>query len=463
MKYVTVFLLVFIAIGCEKINKNTVTYFGGQIINPKTNYVLFLKDEKVLDTLLLDKNNRFLKEFPMSKEGLYTFKHGTEFQYVYLEPSDSVLVRLNTWEFDQSLVFSGKGSAKNEFLINLFLQNAKEERMMYRNFDLMERDFQTKIDSLSKERYTIYNDFIAHEGTVSKGFKKLTNIAIQFPLYRLKEVYSYYHKAVFNLKEFPEVSNTFYDYRNKISLNDEDLVSFYPYQNYAISYLYNISYQTKEKDSAKSDITVNILSAVNDHIKTEDFKNILLKRIVISDFLKSESACLINEQALHLFLANCTNKEYVEQVNNLVNDCNYIQQNEPLKDFNIVSYNNDPTSINEIIKNKNTVIYFWSTDYMSTEYLVSRIKFLEKRHPDLLFIGINMQILPQNLTKESNLNLLDKNKQFMLPKDSYAHNYLCSKYPRTILIDNAGIVKNGYTNLDSRKLDSELNKLNKIE
>jgi hypothetical protein len=47
----------------------------------------------------------------------------------------------------------------------------------------------------------------------------------------------------------------------------------------------------------------------------------------------------------------------------------------------------------------------------------------------------------------------------MLSEDSYAHNYLSSKYPRTIIIDNAGIVKNGFTNLDSKKLDSELYKL----
>ncbi|MDF1518437.1 MAG: hypothetical protein P1P79_10875, partial [Lutibacter sp.] len=256
MKYIFYVILLFLTFGCKKSNENDIAYFGGQIINPKTNFVLLLKDEKVLDTLLLDENNRFLTEIPSLQEGLYTFKHGTEFQYIYLEPSDSVLVRLNTWDFDQSLVFSGKGSAKNEFLINLYLQNEKEERMMYRNFNLKENDFQAKIDSLSKARFTVYNDFFKNESIVSKGFKKLTNTAIQFPLYRLKEVYPYYHKRIFNLKEFAKVSDEFYNYRHKISLNEEDLVSFYPYQNYVVSYLYNISYQLKEKDDSKNDITV---------------------------------------------------------------------------------------------------------------------------------------------------------------------------------------------------------------
>jgi len=451
--------LVFLTVGCKNTKQHGVTYFGGQIINPETNYVLFLKDEKVLDTILLDENNKFLTEIPSLQEGLYTFKHGNEFQYIYLAPSDSVLVRLNTRDFDRSLVFSGKGSAKNEFLINLFLQNEKEENLMYQNFDLNEQAFQAKIDSLSKDRFAIYNDFFANEGPVSKGFKKLANTAIHFPLYRLKEIYPIFYKGVNNLEEFPKVSDSFYDFRNELSLNEENLVSFYPYQNYVVSYLYNISYRLKQNDSTKNDLTVNILNAINENIKAEAFKNLLLKRILINDFLKSESACRINEEALQLFLANCTNKEDIEQVNNLVKDCNYIATNEPFHDFNLVSYANVPSTVNELIKNKNAVVYFWSLEYMSVDYLVSRIKFLENKHPDLLFIGINMQTSPHDLTLEPSLKLRNINHQYKLPKDSEAHKYLSSKYPRTILIDHLGMVKNAFINLDSKKLDSELGKL----
>jgi len=459
MKYIIAGILVFLMMGCEKSQEFGLTYFGGQIINPETNFVLFLKDEKVLDTLLLDENNRFLKKIPLLQEGLYSFKHGNEFQYVYLAPSDSVLVRLNTWDFDQSLVFSGKGSAKNEFLINLFLQNEKEENMMYQNFDLNEQDFHAKIDSLSKDRFAIYNDFFANEDQVSKEFKKLANTAIYFPLYRLKEIYPIFYKGVYNLEEFPEVSDTFYDFRNKLSLNEENLVSFYPYQNYVVSYLYNISSQLKQKDSTKNDLTLNLLNAINEHIKAESFKNLLLKRILINDFLKSESACRINEEALQLFLANCTNKGDVELVNNLVKDCNYIATNELFQDFSIVSFNNVPSTINELIKNKNAVIYFWSAEYMSADYLVSRIKFLEKKYPDLLFIGINMQTSPQDLNLDYSVKLRNINHQYLLPPNSDAHQYLTSKYPRTILIDHMGMVKNAFINLDSKKLDSELEKL----
>jgi len=460
MKYFISVIVTILLISCKSTNKDSnTTSFGGEIINPKTNFVLFLKDDKVIDTLLLNKNNRFLNEYASLKEGLYTFKHGNEFQYIYLEPTDSILVRLNTWDFDESLVFSGKGSNKNEFLINLFLQNEKEEKAMYKYFNLNEPEFQKKIDSLSNERIAIYNNFSTAETQISEGFENLISTAINYPLYRLKEMYPYYYKRAHRLGEFPVISNDFYNFRDNISLNEENLVSFYPYQNYVVSYLYNLSYKLKENEPSKKNITINILNSTVEHIKLEEFKNTLLKKIIVNDFLKSESSCSINQNELDIFLENCSNQLYVTQVNNLVSDSKFVSNNEPLHNFEIVSYTNTSSTINNVIKGKNTVIYFWSTNFMSSDYLVTRIKYLENNFPNILFIGINMQASLEDLTKEPNLKLLDISKQFKLTKGSYAHNYLTSKYPRTIIVDEEGLVKNGFTYLDSRKLKSELRKL----
>ncbi len=462
MKYfIGIFLTIFI-FSCNSTKEEiAATYFGGEIINPRTNFVLLLKDDKIIDTLLLDRNNRFIETYKNLNEGLYTFKHGYEFQYIYIEPTDSILIRLNNWNFDESLVFSGKGASKNEFLIKLFLKNEKEEKSMYQYFNLEENEFQAKLNSLAKEREKIYKEFELHETSLSNGFKKLTSTAIHFPLYRLKEIYPYYYKMAHKLDEFPPLSENFYDYRKQISLNEANLLSFYPYQNYVVNYLYNLSHQLKEKDSSKNNITVNVLHFLTTNIESEEIKNTLLKRIVVNDFLKSESTCSINEETLNIFLENCTNEAYLKQVKDLVNDSKYVINKEELHNFNIIPYNREQTDILSIIENKNTVIYFWSPEYMSTDYIVSRIKFLEKKHPNTLFIGINMNSSLKHLAKEPNLKRLDINKQYVLTEDSYAHKYLTSKYPRSIIINKEGVVVNGFTYLDSKKFSSELKKLQK--
>ena len=279
MKYFISAILIILIFSCKTAKEDTaLTYFGGEIINPKANFVLLLKDDIVIDTLFLDDNNRFLNNYEAINEGLYTFKHGNEFQYIYLKPADSLLVRLNTWDFDESLVFSGDGSAKNEFLINLFLQNEEEEMEMYQYFNLGEVKFQKVIDSLSAKRGTIFHDFLTTEDNLSENFKKLASAAINFPLYRFKEVYPFYYKKFNKLDNFPKLSNTYYNYRKNINLNEEDLVLLYTYQNYVVSYLYNLSYQLKEVDHSKNNITINILNATIENIELETFKNTLLKK-----------------------------------------------------------------------------------------------------------------------------------------------------------------------------------------
>ena len=85
-------------------NKNYVAYFGGEIINPKNPYVLFCRNNEVLDTLKLDKNNRFFKKFDSLTPGMYSFKHEPEYQYVYFDKNDSIMLRVNSNEFDNSLI-----------------------------------------------------------------------------------------------------------------------------------------------------------------------------------------------------------------------------------------------------------------------------------------------------------------------------------------------------------------------
>src|SRR5574343_1379975 len=136
--------------------ENYVAYFGGEVQNPQSKFVLFLKDDEVIDTIYLDKNNRFIHKFDSLPPGLYSFKHNPEYQYVYFDKNDSLMVRLNTFDFDNSVVFCGRGDEKNNFLMELYLKNEADRDKMYDSFDKDVKSFIKNIDSSFAIRKSFY-------------------------------------------------------------------------------------------------------------------------------------------------------------------------------------------------------------------------------------------------------------------------------------------------------------------
>ena len=124
--YFTITCILLTLISCKKDGNETAldyAYLGGEIINPNTKHIVLSKNKTIIDTVKLDGRNRFLYKVDKLNKGLYTIRHGGEFQLILLEPEDSLLFRLNTLDFDESLVYSGKGNKKNNYFINEFLKN----------------------------------------------------------------------------------------------------------------------------------------------------------------------------------------------------------------------------------------------------------------------------------------------------------------------------------------------------
>ena len=119
MKHLIIYTLFSIVLlGCE--TKETgcgQAYFGGEIINANNDFLVLYDNVAPIDTLYLDNNDRFLHKIENLKSGLHSFTHGGEYQVIILEPNDSLLLRLNTLYFDESIVFTGRGSKKNNYLI----------------------------------------------------------------------------------------------------------------------------------------------------------------------------------------------------------------------------------------------------------------------------------------------------------------------------------------------------------
>ena len=75
-------------------------------------------------------------------------EHLPENQMLIIESGDSILSRANMSDFNGSLFFSGKGAAKNNFLMDTYLKLQNEISFLSSKYSLSGKDFNKIIDSL---------------------------------------------------------------------------------------------------------------------------------------------------------------------------------------------------------------------------------------------------------------------------------------------------------------------------
>jgi hypothetical protein len=441
-------------IGCWGTSEKHITYFGGKIINPKTNHVVLFDNEVVLDTFYLDEANRFLGEVSSLEEGLYYFKHGNEHQYIYLEPKDSVLIRLNTWDFDESLVFSGKGAERNNLLIDIFLESEKDDKRFYSYYNLLPDEFKSKVDSIEKRKLQTYDEFAANHPEESEEFKNILKIALTYPLYAKVENYPIAHTGMSKDHDHVDLNRSFYTHRDHINIENDSIMYFYAYRDLVLSHLYN-KVSTAGHSYESDEFTVSLLRTIANELKNEETRNAILRQTVVGHFYR-KSSCSINNDAFETFFNLSSNDKDKNQVRKLLSDSKKVHKGKQIHNFHVVDYNKTERPIHSVIKGKNSVVYFWNPKYISKEFIASRIGFLTREYPEIEFIGVKI-----DGDGKDRIEKLDIKSQFYIHSDSDAQEFLTSKMPRTLLIDKKGTVTNGYASLSSRNIYSQIAELAK--
>ena len=64
---------------CTTSNKEKLTYFGGKIIHPKSDFVLLYKNDKLIDSLFLDNDDTL---FMAMKTNMFILNQKIAFQFV---------------------------------------------------------------------------------------------------------------------------------------------------------------------------------------------------------------------------------------------------------------------------------------------------------------------------------------------------------------------------------------------
>ncbi|PKV51808.1 hypothetical protein ATE84_3907 [Aquimarina sp. MAR_2010_214] len=445
----------------EKSNKEY-TYFGGEIVNPNTNYVILSNGHDCKDTIFLDKNNRFLHKVENLEDGLYSFKHKPEYQVILLEKGDSVLVRLNTIEFDESLVFTGEGSAKNNFLIDLFLQNEIErEKLKRTGFRQSPSYFKKNQDSLLQMKSATFEKLI-DKNELSNLAKKLTQASFIFEYYMRHEFYfnSLYEMGSPGATE--ELSASFFNYRNQIDFNDDELKRLYSYNWFLNWYFTNASLSNNSNQEQYNDRVGSFiykLDLIDTVIKHSYIKNSLLRRSTIRFLLDDSKNNQESDIVLKHYLSVSTNKRSQRELKKLARHISKLRPNNIIPDQDLITSKGETVKLSSLFNKPITALYFWSIE--SKDHYVKaheKAEYLSSLYPGIDFIAVNTnadQTKNWLKTIKRHRYNLENEYEFKYPKCS-SEELVIHYRNKVILVNEDGKIINPSTDLFASVFEKQL-------
>lgn len=431
---ILIVLFIFLFISCE--NDNKTIFFGGKILNKSADKIILNKDDDIINESSIDENGFFQMKLDSINSGLYNFFLQPEFQYIILEKNDSIYIRLNSLDFDESLVFMGNGASKNNFLMDVFLNFEKNEDMLNTSFN---ESFENYIKELDSVLSVQENKFIEFKSKVkiSEFAEKMINNAILYPY--MEKLQSFILRRNINEELWDNIRNDF-----KINFNDNDLTFFKPYIDFIYLYTFNIT-RIKNKEIDKIDFQIERLNTINELISNNEIKSKLFRFLAFEVLLKNKS---IYEKSK--FIDEFLKISDFKSINNEVDEL-YKNQKKltPGNDFPLVYFANQNGSILDITMEEKSkkVLFFWSYDQNShLNAIHQKILKLKNTYFNYKFYSININdsqskwldnIISKDVINIRSVNFDEMSKKLII--DNLNKIFFLnekSKIQKTDLIDN---------------------------
>ena len=307
--YLRILLILLLFFSCKSDNT---TVFSGKILNSTSDSISIYKDNNMIYESVIDVDGLFNITIDTITSGLYTFYHEPEFQYIIIDENDNLQIRLNTLDFDESLVYTGKGSSKNNFLMDVFLRSENDELEINSKLDLAFDTFKNLVDSLYNKQMNSFKLF-KENNILSNSSKEIINTAILYPY--ISKFHSYIIRN--NIEEEIQ-KDLFINYQNEISYDLDALAYFKPYIDFLYLHIYN-NVKIKKDYENSLDFNIQRLSYTDKIIKSKLVKSRVL-RFHAFGFILQRQDDIKNKTFLKAFFEISKDKKVNEEINNLYNE-----------------------------------------------------------------------------------------------------------------------------------------------
>jgi hypothetical protein len=457
MKKAFYIVLLYFVYACSSESVPEGAFLGGQIINPSSKTVSIYKNNKLLDSIVLGANNRFERRYDSLDYGIFKFEHLPESQTLLIEKGDSIWFRTNTTDFNSSLVFSGRGSAKNNFLMEIYLSLQKESSFLASKYSNKSSDFGEIIDSLLQEKRENWIKFDSIN-QLSPEAKIISQASYVYPYANRKERYALIRGRNITLEQ----DSLYFNFRKYLNFGEENLAYFEPYITYMLNFLNQEALVDGENFfQAKQTTEFNIrrLALIDQLIPTENLRNNLARTVAYEELINFKNFKQ-HDQFLKYYVTVNSSPEYELEIISLQASLMKMQVNQPLPEIMLEDTEFQNASSVELLKGQKTVLYFWSQTQMNHyKRTQERVKQYKNEFPEFRFVGICIQSynkLVRDYQKVMEIN--PKNQFAFVDFENARKKWVLTLLNKGIVIDEKGIILEGFGNFYSPNFKEILEK-----
>lgn len=471
MKRIVFLCISIFCVACWNDTKRNVTpadtVFGGKIINPTDSLVVLFFQERAVDTARIHQN-RFSFEFEnFAPDGLYYFKTGDNFHYVYLEKGDSLSISANTYNFDNSITCSGRGSSVNNFINEMGRKFAKEQEFYEKLYALPAVPFYHKVDSVYQECLRSYKTFLKKNPHLSEKAQKVAKASFFFDAHKPLEMYllKYHGNRTVKGKVTDRVlPKYFYNFRKEIKYNDMDLSFYTPYHQYLVQYVNNEAYSNSLGTQKKNFKQENVLWFQIEKLKVID--SVFSRNVIRDNQMRNASFSYLlsaNSQdynriymrELEPLIEHNVHKQEIEQLYQTVFN---FEKGKPLPDIELTDIQGEKKSIKSLVKGHMCIFYFWSAHNEYAKYLHLRVEQLRENFPNVDFVGVEIgSDYERWLYVVSDTKLIGTQQYYIASYQNKSNRDLISyNVNKALVVNKKGLIKESFVDVFSPDVELEI-------
>jgi acetyl esterase/lipase len=307
-------LTLFLCLICCSQEKEAV--ITGIVKNPNAAHIKI--NEETID---LDETGQFRYANLLEKSTYIMLDFGEQV-YLYVYPGDKVNLDIDTRKTLNSIKVDGDRQAINAYLIQQASESKKVSEYFNKNFSAIvrmdEMDFVAKLDAMWESFYERLESLAEVQKLKDDYFVKTQRSSLLYSWANTLIRYPDWHRQIKGDTTY-KPSDSFYDFVDRLDLNDPELLEDEEYKDFLVNYL-----------NVRTDETLNTSSAFNDvnykrfraqmATALELFSDPAVRDEMLYSFMYSFVKDYYHksiDDLIQTFKENCTNSGYIEEIDKL--------------------------------------------------------------------------------------------------------------------------------------------------